>query len=143
MMTTSDMPTPGKRFGYFLSILINFAMTYVANNLLVWNVRFLTNDFMQCLWAVNLSLAASIFINFVFLFFDRKWFHSLMEAFASVFSFVSAYVFWQVFPLDLSETWAYWVHIGLIVLMVLIVLSIISNIMHAIRQYRRSMDSLP
>ncbi len=138
MMSTNDMPTGGKRFGYFLSILINFALIYIANNLLVWNVPFLTNDFMRCLWAINLSFAVTIFTNFIFIFFDRKWFHSLMEAFGTIFSFVSTYVFWQIFPLDINETWAYWVKVGLIVLLVLTGLSFISQIMRAIRQYGRN-----
>ena len=137
-MSNNDIPTGGKRFGYFLSILINFAMIYIANNLLVWNVPFLTNDFIRCLWAINLSFAVTIFTNFIFIFFDRKWFHSLMEAFGTVFSFLSTYVFWQVFPLDINETWSYWVKIGLVVLLVLTALSFISQIMRAIRQYRRS-----
>jgi hypothetical protein len=136
-MSSNDIPAAGKRFGYFLTILINFAMIYVANNLLVWNVPYLTNDFMRCLWAVNLSFAVTIFTNFIFIFFDRKWFHSLMEAFGTIFSFLSTYVFWQIFPLDLTETWAYWVDIALVILMVLIAFSFISQIMHAIRQYRR------
>ena len=138
MMSNNDIPTGGKRFGYFLSILINFAMIYIANNLLVWNVPFLTNDFIRCLWAINLSFAVTIFTNFIFIFFDRKWFHSLMEAFGTVFSFLSTYVFWQVFPLDINETWSYWVKIGLVVLLVLTALSFISQIIRAIRQYRRS-----
>jgi hypothetical protein len=137
-MSNNDIPTGGKRFGYFLSILINFAMIYIANNLLVWNVPYLTNDFMRCLWAINLSFAVTIFTNFIFIFFDRKWFHSLMEAFGTVFSFLSTYVFWQVFPLDINETWSYWVKIGLVVLLVLTALSFISQIMRAIRQYGRS-----
>ena len=137
-MSNNDIPTGGKRFGYFLSILINFAMIYIANNLLVWNVPYLTNDFIRCLWAINLSFAVTIFTNFIFIFFDRKWFHSLMEAFGTVFSFLSTYVFWQVFPLDINETWSYWVKIGLVVLLVLTALSFISQIMRAIRQYRRS-----
>ena len=137
-MTNNDIPSGGKRFGYFLSILINFAMIYIANNLLVWNVPYLTNDFIRCLWAINLSFVVTIFTNFIFIFFDRKWFHSLMEAFGTVFSFLSTYVFWQIFPLDINVTWAYWVNIGLIVLLVLTALSFISQIMHAIRQYRRT-----
>jgi len=138
MMSNNDMPSGGKRFGYFLSILINFAMIYIPNNLLVWNVPYLTNDFIRCLWAINLSFAVSIFTNFIFIFFDRKWFHSLMEAFGSIFSFLSTYVFWQIFPLDINETWTYWVNIGLVILLVLTALAIISQIMHAIRQYRRA-----
>ena len=113
-------------------------MIYIANNLLVWNVPYLTNDFIRCLWAINLSFVVTIFTNFIFIFFDRKWFHSLMEAFGTVFSFLSTYVFWQIFPLDINATWAYWVNIGLIVLLVLTALSFISQIMHAIRQYRRT-----
>jgi len=135
-MSDRDMPSGAKKFGYFVTILINIAMVYVANNLLNWNIPVLTDAFNDCLWAINLSFAVTIFINFIFMVFDRKWFHSLMEAFSSVFSFVSGYVFWQVFPLDLTETWAHWVNVGLIILLILILISILSQILNAGKYYR-------
>jgi len=137
-MSYNDMPSGGKRFGYFLAILINCAMIYIANNLLVWDVPYLTNDYMRCLWAINLSLAVTIFSNFIFMFFDRKWFHSLMEAVGTVFSFISTYVFWQIFPLDINEIWANWVHIGLVILMAILAFSFVVQIIQTIHQYSRS-----
>ncbi len=134
-------PSAGeRRFGYFVTILINFAMIYVAANLLNWNVPFLTERFNECLWAINLSLYAIIFINFIFMAFDRKWFRNLMEAFSSVFSFISVYVFRNVFPLDISAEAARWVNFGLIIILVLVAIAILAGIMRAIRNYRRDSE---
>jgi len=82
-------------------------------------------------------LGVSIFINFIFLTFDRRWFRSLMQALANVFSFISGYVFWRVFPLDLSANLAHWVNVALIILLVLMLLSILTELLNAIKYYRR------
>ena len=124
-----------KRFGYFISVVINFIMIYAANNLLSWNVPYLTERFSECLWAVNLSLGVSIFISFVFMVFDRKWFRSFMKSLGNVFSFISVYVFRRVFPLDLSDSMARTVNLGLVILLILILLSIFIELINSIKFY--------
>ena len=103
-MSQKDMPSGARRFGYFVTILVNFGLIYVANHLLDWNVPFLTEDFTNCLWAITLSLGVTIFVNFIFMVFDRRWFRSLMEAMNSVFSFISGYVFLESVPPGYSGT---------------------------------------
>ncbi len=124
-----------KRFGYFISVVINFFMIYAANNLLSWNIPYLTERFSECLWAVNLSLGVSIFISLVFMVFDRKWFRSFMKALGNVFSFISVYVFRRVFPLDLSNSMARTVNLGLVILLILILLSIFIELINSIKFY--------
>ncbi len=124
-----------KRFGYFISVVINFIMIYAANNLLSLNVPYLTERFSECLWAVNLSLGVSIFISFVFMVFDRKWFRSFMKSLGNVFSFISVYVFRRVFPLDLSDSMARTVNLGLVILLILILLSIFIELINSIKFY--------
>ncbi len=137
-MSHNQPPSGARRFGYFVSILVNIAMIYVANNLLGWGwLPFLTDDFVQCLWAFNLSFGANIFINFVFMFFDRRWFRHLMQAITNVFGFISVYVFRQVFPLDLSTGLANAVNLGLIVVMGLIALGTLVELISAISSYNR------
>jgi hypothetical protein len=136
-MPTSSIPSSGRRFGYLVSIAINFVMIYVVNNLLTWNVPFLTERFIECLWAINLSISASIFIQFIHLFYDPKWFRSLMQALASVFSLVSTYIFWRIFPLDLSENMAQMVNLVIIIIIVLIGLSILFELGNAVRLYQK------
>jgi len=136
-MSQDHLPTGAKRFGYFVSIIVNAALIYVVNNLLNWNIPFLTEHFSECLFWANLSLGVSMFINFIFMFFDRKWFHNLMQAIGNVFSFISAYVFWRVFPLDLPGNMKEAVNVALIILLVLVLLSILVELVNAIRNYNR------
>lgn len=136
-MEKNTQPTAGRRFGYIISILVNFAVMYVVNNLPNWHVPFLNDRFVECLWAINLSISASIFIYCIFLFYDPRWFKSLMQALANAFSFISTYVFWRVFPLDLSENMARIVNIVIMIILGLIFLSIIIEIGGAIRKYRK------
>ena len=135
-MAETRTPSGAKRFGYFMSIVFNFIMMYAVNNLLNWNAPYLTERFSECLWAFNLSLGVSIFIHFIFMVFDRKWFRSFMQALANVFSLVSVYVFREVFPLDLSESMERMVNLGLVILLILILLSILVELFNSFKFYR-------
>jgi len=135
-MAENKMPSGARRFGYFISIAVNVLMMYAANNLLRWNVPYLTERFSECLWAVYLSLSVSIFIHFVFMVFDRKWFRSLMQALANVFSLISMYVFREVFPLDLPESMERMVNLGLVIILILILLSILVELFNSFKFYR-------
>ena len=136
-MPQNKMPSSARQFGYIVSVIVNIALIYIANNFLNWNIPFLTKDFAQCLWAVNLSLGVTIFINFIFIFFDRKWFKNLMQAFGNVFAFISGFVFWRVFPLNLSDSLARIVNFALIIALGAIVLSTMIELLATVRNYNR------
>jgi len=136
-MPQNKMPSSARQFGYIVSVIVNIALIYIANNFLNWNIPFLTKDFAQCLWAVNLSLGVTIFINFIFIFFDRKWFKNLMQAFGNVFAFISGFVFWRVFPLNLSDSLARIVNFALIIALGAIVLSTMIELLATLRNYNR------
>ena len=137
-MSENKMPSSARQFGYIVSIFVNILFIYIVNNLLNWNVSLFTEDFAQCLWAINLSLGVTIFINFIFIFFDRKWFKNLMQAFGNVFAFISAFVFWRVFPLNFSDSMASLVNLALIIALGAIVLSTMIELLGAIRNYNRA-----
>lgn len=126
-----------RRFGYFIAIIVNAIMIYVANNLMNWNIPFLNEGYQQALWAINLSLGVSIFINFTFLFFDPAWYRNLMQAIANIFSAVSVFVFRSVFPIDVPENVASVVNIALMALFGLLLLTVVIELANAIRNYRR------
>jgi hypothetical protein len=137
-MSENKMPSSARQFGYIVSILINIFLIYIANNLLKWNTSLLTEDFAKCLWAINLSLGVTIFINFILIFFDRKWFKNLMQALGNIFAFISGFVFRQVFPLNLTESMASLVDFALLIALGAIVLSTMIELLGAIRNYNRS-----
>lgn len=138
---TSERTTPsgGRRFGYFLSILINGAIYYAINNVPIWNyIPFLNEQYRDVLWIANISLGVTVFMYATFMVFDPRWYRSLMQAVVNLFSFYSMEIFRQVFPLDLSDTAAHWVNIGLLILMAIMILSTISEIASAVRYYRQT-----
>jgi hypothetical protein len=137
-MSQNKMPSSARQFGYIVSIFVNILLIFIANNLLNWNVPFLTQDFAQCLWAVNLSLGVTIFINFIFIFFDRRWFKNLMQVFGNVLGFISGYIFLRVFPLNLTDNLARLVNFALIIGLGAIVLSTMIELIGAVRNYTRA-----
>lgn len=135
-MSNNSQPTTGRRVGYIVTILVNAALFFVFNNLHKWPVSFITitEDFSKVLWAINLSLAVAGFVNFIYLFFDPKWFRSLMQAVQNCFSLLSTYTFYKVFPLDLpGSIFEKWAKIGLIVIMGLTCLGIIVEAINFLR----------
>jgi len=139
-MAEVKMPSGARRFGYFISIVINFLVMYAVNNLYKWNTPYLTDRYSEVLWAINLSLSTVIFVHFIFLVFDRKWFRSLMKSLTNIFSFISVYVFRQVFPLDLSESMARTANLGLVILLLLILLSTLIELINSIKFYRNKLN---
>ena len=135
-MAETKMPSGIRRFGYLISIAINFFMMYAANNLTSWNIPYLTDRFSECLWAINLSLSAVIFAHFTFMVFDPKWFRSFMKSLTNVFYFISVYVFRQVFPLDLSDSLIRTANLGLVILLLLLLLSIFVELINSIKFYK-------
>ena len=91
-----------RRFGYIVAIIVNVALLYVFNNLLRWNPPLLnlTERFTDCLWAINLSLLATIVGNILFLGYDAQWFKSLVQIVLNCFGLLSAYTLYRVFPFD-------------------------------------------
>jgi hypothetical protein len=69
-------------------------------------IPFLTSDTTQVLWLVNLSLAASIAANLVYLAHDPPWLESLGDLAITGIGLAAAIRIWQVFPFDLSSGWS-------------------------------------
>jgi hypothetical protein len=58
--------------GYLLAIVINALLLYVVQHLVAWDVRFITPAWNDVLWAVDLSLQATIVANVLFLIYDAR-----------------------------------------------------------------------
>jgi hypothetical protein len=118
---TRRRPGPGagaRRFGYLVAIIVNLILMYLANGVPNWNVPVLTNDWPDVLWAVNLSLGATIVANLIFLAFDPWWFRRGTQIVLNVLSIIVFYTLYQVFPFDLGralyEQVAHWALLAVI-----------------------------
>ena len=60
----------------------------------------------QVLWLVNLSLAAGIAANVVYLAYDPPWVRSLGDLVTTGIGLAAAIRIWQVFPFALSSGWS-------------------------------------
>ncbi len=139
-MENQFTPTTSRRVGYAFTILFMVVFLVFINNIFKWHLPFisqvLTSDFEKCLWALNLSLGASILGYFVFIFYDLKWFRHLMQAIFGGFSLVSTSVFLNIFPLDLpSSLIEQLVRWGLIFVLIATGISIIVELVKAVRVF--------
>ena len=101
-------PSAGaRRTGYGFAIVISTAMLVVLNVSPGWQViPFLTSDTTQVLWLVNLSMAAGIAANLVYLAYDPPWLRSLGDLVTTGIGLAAVIRIWQVFPFDLPAGWS-------------------------------------
>jgi hypothetical protein len=105
-----------RRAGYLLAIGFSTVLLIILNGRPGWQaIPFLTSDTGQVLWLVNLSLAAGIAANVVYLACDPPWVRSLGDLVTTGIGLAAAIRIWQVFPFDLSSGWSAAVRVLLIV----------------------------
>jgi hypothetical protein len=132
--TTSDV---ARRSGYVIAIAVNVVMLYVVNNLLAWNILpFLTDDFGRVLWLIDVSLLATIMVNFVYVAYDQRWFRSLGQIGLSLISLVVAVRMYQVFPFDFTGSTFDWTQIARVVIIFTILGTAIGAMVEAFKLAR-------
>jgi len=108
---------PGKT-GYVAAVIVNAIMIYVFNNLLNWGVPFLTSDYSGVLWSINISLAANIIANILFIVYDPGWFHHIAQIVLNVIGLFVVFMIFTIFPFTFADkSWTFWVKIALIIVM--------------------------
>jgi hypothetical protein len=114
-----------KRSEYIFAVSANLIILYIANNLLNWNLSFISASFSQVLWAINLTIGITILGNILFLIYNPPWFRHLMKAVMNFFAFIATYIFYIIFPLSFSQFYIVFAFkFALIVAMIILILSI-------------------
>jgi len=132
----------GRRAGYVIAIAVNVVMLYVVNNLLAWDVLpFLTEDFGQVLWLIDISLLATIVINLIYVAYDQAWFRSLGQIGLNLISLVVAVRMYQVFPFDFSGSTFDWTQVARVVIIVTILGTVVGAIAEAWKLARLGLKS--
>jgi hypothetical protein len=88
--------------GYLVSIVIDVLLLYCAQHVLEWNLPWVTSAWADVLWAVNLSLVASIAGNALLLVNDALWIKRVVDVMITGFALVAAYWMYVLFPFDLG-----------------------------------------
>jgi hypothetical protein len=129
----------GAMVGYTIAIIINAILWYVFDHWLSWEIPlltaefggygpFLTSRFSEVLWAVHLSLGATIVANVIFLTYDPRWFKRLMQIVMDCCGWISLRAFYQVFPLETGmDAVNQAVRLALLVALVVVAIAIVVN----------------
>ena len=97
-----------RRAGYVVAALVNAVLLILANVSPGWQaVPFLTDAMERVIALVNLSFAASLAANLLYLVADPRWFRALGELVTTLISLVVMVRVWQVFPFTFGDgdTW--------------------------------------
>jgi len=127
-----------KRAGYIASVVVNGIIIFILNYLPNWDIPFITKYYSNCLWAINLSLGATIIANFIFIFYNENWFLHLLQVFTSITAFIAFYVINEIFPFAFEgDIWYTLLRVFLIAGMVISILSAIYNIIRTALPFRK------
>jgi hypothetical protein len=122
-------PSPARKIGYVVVIIIMFIILYLVRHYDRWNLHFFTGDFSRCIIYIELSIYMTIAANVLLIFYDNRWFKHLVQAVANVAGALSLIMFYVIFPLNLEdEAWIKWIRISLLVLFGLSAISIIVDL---------------
>lgn len=92
-----------KKSEYIGAIVVNIILLYIFNNLLNWQVYFITNALNEVLWIINIAITATIIGNIIFLFFNPEWFRHILKIILNIFAFTAVYSIYSVFPFNFSS----------------------------------------
>src|SRR5207248_571127 len=90
--------------GFVGSIVVNAIVLYAAHHVLEWQVDWITPAWSDVLWAVDLTLWASIIGNVLFMTIDAAWFRNLAGAIGCAFAVIAAWWLYVVFPFDFAAS---------------------------------------
>jgi hypothetical protein len=92
-----------KTSGFVAAIIVNIIVLYVVNNILSWNLGFIAPSFQDVLWIFNLSIAATIIANIIFLVYHPGWFRSILQIILNILGFLVCYYLYTIFPFTFSQ----------------------------------------
>ena len=126
-----------ERFGYLVAIAVNIAMLVIANNILAWGwLPFLTADFNQLLWLIDLSFLASIAVNATYLAYDPPWLKSVCQIGLGGISLAVAVRTYQVFPFDFSASQFNWEPLARVVIVITFIATLIAMVTEMVKLAR-------
>jgi hypothetical protein len=107
-------------YNYAFSIVINLILLYIVNNLIYWNLSFISTTFSDVLWALNLTLVVTIIANVMFILYHKSWFKHATKIIVNITALIAAYTVLIVFPFIINQTF---IALGLKILFILAVIA--------------------
>jgi hypothetical protein len=107
-------------YQYLFTALVDLILLYIVNNLIYWNLSFISSSYTDVLWALNLTIFFTLVGNVSFILYDPPWFKHLVKIIINFTALYAAYIIYVVFPFTISQNYM------VIVLKILIILAIIA-----------------
>jgi len=124
---------------FIVAIIANLIFLYIVNNLLSWNLSFIAPSFQDVLWIFNISIAATIIGNIIFLIYHPTWFRSIIRIILNILGFLVIYYLYTVFPFVFSNyLFTFSIKFALIVAMVVMVIATIVEMVKLILRIIKS-----
>jgi len=117
-------PVAARRVGYVIAAALTAAFWFVVNVSPGWQaLPFLTEEAHRVVPLVNVSLAASLVVNLLYVAYDPPWFRALGDVVTTGFGLAVLARIWQVFPFSFTGSfdWS-------LLLRVLLFLAIVGSI---------------
>jgi hypothetical protein len=125
--------TEARRGGYMAAMIVNAIVLYAAHHVLEWGVPFITASFDDVLWALNLSIGATIIANALFIAYDAAWFRHLAQIVLDGLALLSVYTLYSVFPFDFESAWlSDIVNIVLLLTMLAVAIALVVQVVRAL-----------
>ena len=127
-----------RRAGYIGAVVVNCVVLYVMHHLLAWGVPFVTPAFADVLWAIDLSIEATIVANLLYLFYDERWFRGLLQIGLSVIALLVTAILYARFPFDFGvASWNQLAQFGLLLVMfALVIATVVQIVVEAVELIR-------
>jgi hypothetical protein len=107
--TSRRPPRGARRVGYLFGAAINLLLLWFVTVQPGWRwVPFLTEDFVEVVGLVIVSLLVGVAVNLLYLAADPRWFKYLGDAVTAAIACVILARIWAIFPIDLGERWGGW-----------------------------------
>jgi len=108
--------------GYVFAIIFNLIFLYIVNNLLKWQIYFITPAFNEVLWIINISIVATIIGNALLLLYSQESFSHLMKIIMNTINFIAVYFVFEVFPFNFYNSFFNW---GLSIFLLLVMIGLV------------------
>ena len=127
-------PVGARRVGYVFAALVNAAVLWFLHEWPEWqDMSFLTREFADLLWLVDLALWLGVAANLLYLVRDPRWLTALGGVVTTVAGLVVAVRFWQAFPFDLGDAWTVLVRIAIVAAVVGSVIGVVVDLVVFVR----------
>ncbi len=119
-------------------IVVNLIFLYIVNNLLLWNLSFITSSFQDVLWIFNLSITATIAGNVLFLIYHPTWFRSIIQIILNILGFLVVYYLYTVFPFIFSNglvtfSLKFALIVAMVVMVIVTIVEVVKLILRALK----------